>query len=127
MTFLTILGVTEILCSFRLFLEGETGKEIPGSSRSEFSVKFLANNFVLSDAEDNTSGPLNRGGLTDLPFLKTLLEIWQKSKDPSFWEVMNSSVLLAYTSFAASRNLLQRLLAPLNFTLELFFWCKQKK
>ena len=27
--FLTILGVTEILCSFRLVLEGKTGKEIP--------------------------------------------------------------------------------------------------
>ena len=29
MTFLTILGVTEILCSFRLVLERKTGKEIP--------------------------------------------------------------------------------------------------
>ena len=33
MTFLTILGVTEILYSFRLVLEGKTGKEIPESSR----------------------------------------------------------------------------------------------
>ena len=34
LTFLTILvvtGVTEILCSFRLVLEGETGKEISES------------------------------------------------------------------------------------------------
>ena len=31
-----ILGVTEILCSFRLFLERKTGKEIPESSRLEF-------------------------------------------------------------------------------------------
>ena len=37
MTFLTILGVTELLCSFRLILEGKTGKEIPESSRLEFS------------------------------------------------------------------------------------------
>ena len=29
MTFLTILGVTEILCSFRLVLEGKTGKKNP--------------------------------------------------------------------------------------------------
>ena len=55
MTFLTILGVTEILCSFRLVLEGETGKEIPESSILEFLGKFSANNFALSDAEDNTS------------------------------------------------------------------------
>ena len=29
MTFLTILGVMEILCSFRLVLQGKTDKEIP--------------------------------------------------------------------------------------------------
>ena len=61
MIFLTILGVTEILCSSRLVLEGKTGKEIPESSRLEFLEKFSANNFALSDAEDNTFGPLNRG------------------------------------------------------------------
>ena len=38
MNFLTILGVMEILYSFRLVLEGKTGK-------------FLENNFALSDAE----------------------------------------------------------------------------
>ena len=35
MTLSTIVGVTEILCSFRLVLEGKTGKEIP---ESEFRV-----------------------------------------------------------------------------------------
>ena len=39
MTFLTILGVTEILCSFRLVLEGKTDKKIPESSRLEFLIK----------------------------------------------------------------------------------------
>ena len=63
MTFLTILEVMEILHSFRLALEEKTGKEIPESSRFEFLEKFLANNFALSDAEDNTSGPMNRGGI----------------------------------------------------------------
>ena len=43
MTFLTILGVIEILRSFRLALEEKTGKEIPESSRLEFLEKFLAN------------------------------------------------------------------------------------
>ena len=41
MTFLTILGVTEILYSFRLGLEGKAGKEIPQSSRLEFLEKFF--------------------------------------------------------------------------------------
>ena len=57
MTFLTILGVTEISCSFKLVLEGKTCKEITESSRLEFIEKFSASNFALSDAEDNTSGP----------------------------------------------------------------------
>ena len=130
MTFLTILGVTEILCSFRLVLEEKTGKEIPESSRLEFLEKFSANNFALSDAEDNTSGPLNRGGIADLPLLRTLVAIRQKSQQPSLGEVMDFFVLLAYESLAASRALLQRLLACLNFTLEseeLSFGAKEKR
>ena len=79
MTFLTIMGVTEILCSFRLVLERKTGKEIPKSSRLEFLEKFLANNIALSDVEENTCGLLNRGGIEDLPLLRTLLAIPQKS------------------------------------------------
>ena len=58
MTFLTVLGVTEILCSFRLVIEWKTGKEILESSRLEFLKMFSANNFALSDADDNTSGLL---------------------------------------------------------------------
>ena len=129
MTFLTILGVIDILCNFRLLLDGKTAKEIPESSRFEFLEKFLANNFALSDAEDNTSGPLNRGGITDLPLLRTLLAIHQKSQEPSFWEVMDSFVLVVYTCLAASRTLLEQLLACLNFTLDsedLFSWYKRK-
>ena len=120
---------TEI-CSFRLVLEGEIGKEIPELSRLEFIEKFLANNFPLSDAEDNASRLLNRGGIADLPLLQTLLAVRRKSLEPSFWEVMNSFVLLAYASLAASGTLLQQLLVCLNFTLDsegLFCWYKRKK
>ena len=96
MTFLTILGVTETLCSFRLVIEGEAGTEISESSRLESLEKFLANKFDLSDAEDSTSFPLNRGGIAYLPLLRTLLVIRQKSWGPNFWEVMNSVELVAY-------------------------------
>ena len=78
MTFLTILGVTEILCTFKLVLEGKTGKEILESSRLDFLENFSANNFALSDAEDNTFGPLNRRSIADLPLLRTILAIYQK-------------------------------------------------
>ena len=133
MTFLTILRVTEILCSLRLVLVGKTGKEIPESSRLEFLEMFLVNNFALSEAEDNTSRPLNRGGIADLPLLRILLAIHQKSREPSFWEVMDSLALVADASLAPSRTLLQQLLACLNFTLnftldseDLFCWYKKK-
>ena len=96
MTFLTILGVTEILCSFKLVLEGKTGKETPEPSRLEFKEKFSANNFALSDAEDNTSGPLNREGIADLLLLRTLSAIRQKSREPSFWEAILGKTLLFY-------------------------------
>ena len=65
MTFFTNVGVTEILCRVRFFLEGKTGKEIPKSSRLEFSEKIVVNNFASSYAEGNTSGLLNRGGIAD--------------------------------------------------------------
>ena len=129
MTFLTILGDTEILCSFKFVLEGKTGKEIPESSRLEFMEKYSANRFALSEAEDNTSGSLNRGGIVDLPLLRTLSAICQKSQEPRFWEVMDSFVILAFASLVASRTFLQWLLDRLNFSLEsdLSFCYKQKK
>ena len=71
-TFLTILGVTEVLCSFRLVLERKTGKEIPELSRFEFLEKFLAKDFALLDAKDNTSTPLSRRDVADLPLLRRL-------------------------------------------------------
>ena len=79
-------------------------KEVPESSRLEFLQEFLANNFALSDAEDNTSGLLNGTGIADLPFLRTLSAIHQKSREPGFWEVMDSSVWLAYASSAATKT-----------------------
>ena len=70
---------------------------------------------------------LNREDIADLPVLKTLLAIRQKSQEPRFWEVMGSFVLLVYPRSAASA---QGLLASLNFTSDskdLFCWYKQKK
>ena len=60
-------------------------------------------NFALSDAEDNTSGSLNRGHIADLPFLRTLLAICQKSREPSFWEVMDSC-FISICKFGSFKN-----------------------
>ena len=86
--FLDNLKVRGILYSFRLVLKGKARKEIPGSSRLEFLEKFSASNSVLSDVEDNTLDSLIRGGIADLPQLRTLLWISRKSWEPSFWEVV---------------------------------------
>ena len=72
MTFLTILGAMEI-CNFRLVLEGKTSKGIPESSRLELLGKPLANNFVLSDAKDNISELLNRGGYSRFSFVENTI------------------------------------------------------
>ena len=52
---------------------------MPESSRLGFLEKFLPNSFALSDAEENTSGLLNKGGIGDLSLLRTLLAVRQKS------------------------------------------------
>ena len=78
MTFLTILGVTETLYSFRLVLEGKTGNEIPESLRLKLLEKSSANSFALLGAEGNTSRPLNRRAIADLPYLRALSSICQK-------------------------------------------------
>ena len=126
MTFLTILRVTEISCSFRLVLEEKTGKEIPESSKLEFLEKFLTNNLDLSDTENNTYGPLHRGGISNLPLLRTLLAIHQKSRKPSFSKVMNSFVLVAYTSLAVSIAEITSL-SELYFRLRMFILLVQAK
>ena len=53
-------------------------------TRLEFLEKILTNNFALSDAENNTSDLLNKGGIADLYLLRTLSAIRQKSREPSF-------------------------------------------
>ena len=96
MTFLSILGVMETLCNFRLVIGRKTGKEISEPSRLEFLEKFSVKHFAVSDAENNTSGPLHRGGIGDLPLLRTLIAIRQHitnsnlSRERSFWELMES-------------------------------------
>ena len=57
---------------FQISSKMTKGKEIPMSSRLEFLEMFLAINFALSHTEGNTSGPLNREGITDLPLFRTL-------------------------------------------------------
>ena len=67
---------------------------MPGLSGLEFLKKFLGINFALSHAEDNTSGPLNRGGIADLPLLKI---IWKSDSFKNTFATITSLSLLLYT------------------------------
>ena len=101
MTSLTILGAIEKLSSFRLVLEGKTGKVISASRKVEFLERFSVDNFALTDAEDNICGPFIRGSVADLSLLRTLIAICQKP-----WQLMGTLVLLANASWAGSKTLL---------------------
>ena len=84
----------EIQPSFRR----KIGKKNPESLGSEFLEKLLRHNCAISDAGKNTSGLLNRGCISGLIFLRTLLSFCYKSLGGgsiSFWEVIKSFVLLA--------------------------------
>ena len=106
MTFLTIFGVMEILSSFRLGLEGKTGKEIPESSILEFLEKFLANNFALSDSEGNKTNPMNREAVEmyHLPLFKTLLAIHPKVQRAKFLESDGLFYFSSIYKFCSCKN-----------------------
>ena len=70
-----ISGVTGILCSSRLFLEVTAGKVIHESSSNELSEKISANNYDLSGAAENTTEPLDSGGVADLRILLAIENI----------------------------------------------------
>ena len=50
---------------FQLSFRSKTGKDKPESSGLDLLKRFLGNNCALSDAEDNFSGLLNRGDISD--------------------------------------------------------------
>ena len=82
----------------------------------------LANNFAVSDAEDNTWAVEQRR-CSRFAFVETPLAICKMSEELIFWEVMYSFVFLALAGLAA-------LLACLNFALDsedLFCCYKRKK
>ena len=70
----------------------------------QFLEKYLANNSALSEAEDNTSRLLNRGGISDLLLLGILLAICQKFWESSFWEVIDSCFISIW-KFGSFKNL----------------------
>ena len=80
------------------------------SSRAESRKRYtlviknrvISKQFCFIRCRNNTSGRLNRGGIANLPFLRTLLAILQKLLEASFWKVIDYFDLLAYLSYISS-------------------------
>ena len=81
---------------------------------------FSANNFALSDSEGNTSRWLNRRAIADLPLLRTLLAICQKSREPSFWEMMES-----FFSSICKFDVFKKPFTTITSLLELYVWFRR--
>ena len=116
MTFLTILGVIKILCSFKLVLEGKTSKEIPKSSRLVLRTKFLRRDrlfcFISICKFSSFKNPF--------PLITKNLK---KLHGPFLW-----MEFICLKARATSRR--QFTFSQLNFNLDsedLFCWDKQKK
>ena len=101
--FRTITGI--------LVLEGKTGEEI-------FRKQFC---FTRS----RRSGSINSRFI----FIENTVSDLPKTREPSFWEVINSSAFISICKFGSLKILLEQLLACQSFTLDwdLFCWYKQRK
>ena len=82
----------------------------PGSNQGLFKTfsarirvlrKVLIKNCAFLDGEGNTSGLLRRCVISDLTLFRPVLATCCKSQEPSFWEEINSFVLLSEASLAA--------------------------
>ena len=123
MTFYTILALKEILCCFSLVLHGKTSKGKTKSSRLEFLENFLANNFALSDTEDNISGSRNRGGMNTSSNSPKVLRA----------KILGSNGLFCCSSickFDSFKNPFAKIISLSQLSLDsedLFWWSKRKK
>ena len=93
------------LGNYKNIMKFQISSRRENKQRDTWVIK-IWNNIALSDAEGNISRPFNRGDIANLPLLRTLLAIHQKSQEPSFREVLDSYLLLvflAYANLAGSR------------------------
>ena len=113
------------LIPWSVFRDRISGSGWKLSSRVEFVENFLAKRFALSLEDVNTSGPLKRGEIADLPLLRMMLEILRILRNPICWEAIEWRVASEKLDFASSRILLQWFREARNsfkFSADLFQW-----
>ena len=77
----------------------------------------MAKSFALSEAEDIISGPLNRGGIADLPLLRTLSAVRQKSQELSLWEVTDFFCFISISKFGSFKDHFATITSPSEFNV----------
>ena len=102
MTLLTNFGVTDFLCSFTLVLKGNTGK---GFIKIRVPRKVFSQQYYFIRCRIEHLQAVEYKKYSRFTFVENTIH--QKSREPSFWEVIHSFVLLPFASFVASRTLLQ--------------------
>ena len=83
MTLLTNLGVTEILCSFTLVLEGKKGK---GVIKIRVPRKFFSQQYCFIRCRIRGLLAVEYRKYSRFTFVDNTIH--QKSREPSFWEVI---------------------------------------
>ena len=132
-TFSTILEITQILCSLKLVLERKRGKEILESSRLEFFEKNFSKQICFIKYRRQHLWTIEQRMYSRFIFIESTISNFPKVSRAQFLESDGLfcfiSKFASYASLAASRSLLQRLIACVNFPLDskyFFCWYKQK-
>ena len=91
-------------------------------------AKVICQQSLIKCRRQHLTGLLNRGGMADLPFFRTLLAIHQKSQEPGFWEVMDSC-FISICKFDSFKNLSAMItsLSELYFRIRRFILLIQMK
>ena len=79
-------------------------KEIPDSSRLKSLEKFLVNKFVLADEEDNSSGLLDRGGVSRFAFLENTISNLLKVPRAKFLGSYGLVCFIGISKFGSFKN-----------------------
>ena len=93
--------------------------QVKESSRLEFLEKFSASKYCFIRCRIQHLQAVEYRKYSRFTFFENTIH--QKSRKPSFWEVIQSFVLLAFARFVASRTLLQWLVTCLNLALDADF------
>ena len=131
MTFLTILGVTEISYRFRLVLEGRTGKEMPESSKIRVLSKVFSKQFCFIRCKRQRLQAVVQRRYSRFTFVENTNSNSPKVPSAKFLGIYELFLFYQHTQiWQLQENPFATLLVCLNFTFDsedLLCWYKRQK